>query len=150
MPKLFIRDGEPSDWLPVADLMRKLHDSAPYANVPFNEADVKRMFKMSCISKRHFNIVITDKKYKVYGICVGVVQYNWWGAKTVVELITYSDVLGWQNKLLARYKKWATEKGAQMISIVNSAGENERYNKLILKAGYNKIGSVFMMQPEDN
>jgi hypothetical protein len=142
----FIRDGAPSDWLPVRDLMRELHDKAPYKDVPIHEEDMKRMFKVACISDRHFNIVIADKKHNVVGICVGVVQMNWWGAKAAIELITYSKVAGWQNKLLSRYSKWAKENGAEMISVVNSAGENERYNQLIEKVGFNKIGSVFMTE----
>jgi hypothetical protein len=148
--KLFIRNAEPFDWLPVCELMKRIHAESPYSDVEYNEADGKRMFKISCLSQRHLSLVVADKKFKVYGVCVGVIQKNWWGAKTAIELITYTDQPGYQARLLKRYKKWAIDAGAVMVSVVNSYGENEPYDKLIKAIGFNKVGSVHLARPEGN
>ena len=147
--KLFIRKAELSDWLPVKDLLIRLHDSAPYSDVPVNESDMKRTFATTAKSKHAISLVVTDKKHNIHGIMIGVIQPNWWGAKCAIELVTYCEKPGWQDKLLSRYKQWAKEKKAAITTVVNSAGVNERYDKLISKKGFSKTGSVHMMTLEE-
>ncbi len=146
--KLFIRETELSDWLPVKELLTRLHDKAPYSKVPINYPDMKRTFATTARSKNALSMVVADKKHRIYGVCICITQPNWWGATCSLELVTYCEAPGWQDKLIRRYVKWAKERNIQVITVVNSAGENPRYDNLIQKINFQKTGSVHMMLPE--
>ena len=146
---LFIREAAGSDWLPVRDLLKKFHKVAPYAPIEYNEPDAKRMFITSASSKKVLSLVVADKKHNIHGLCIATIQLSWWGARTAIELITYCEVPGWQHKLLRLYKKWAKNNNADVVTLVNSNGCNERYNRLANIHGFKQIGSVFMLDEKE-
>lgn len=149
MGKLFIREAELSDWLPVCDVMKEIHSKAPYGVVEYNEDDAKRIWKLSVVSNRHLSLVVTDKKHRIYGLIMAQTSMNWWGAKVATELVSYTNKPGFMAWLLRRYKRWATEQGCQIVAVVNTSGENERYDRLIEKLGFVKAGTAFMAFPQE-
>jgi len=128
--------------------MRKFKDAAPYSVVEGKECDFKRSFKAAAISVNHLTIVVSDEENRIYGICLAQVKRNFWGVLCASELITFSNMNGWTLRLLRCYRDWAKSSDAEMVSVTNTAGENPRYDKLIERLGFNKIGSVFMMPLE--
>jgi len=146
---LFIREATPSDWLPVRDLLKEAFDHANYNRIPtdqFTENRVKRTFHVAVVSPNALVLVVTDKKHRIHGIFMAQMALNWWGANTAMELASYCNKPGWMHRLLRRYKAWAEEQGADSVSVINSGG-NERYNTLIERMGFNKVGAAFMAFP---
>lgn len=142
--KYDIKLAQPADWGWVKPLLLSVKASAPYKDVPLNELDMKRTFKMATKSRSGLCLVVIDKKKKVHGILMGQILKNWWGARVANELVTYSEVPGTTHKLIKKYRQWAIDNGADVITMVNSSGDNERYEKLISRLGFEKAGGVYM------
>jgi len=130
--------------------MIEIHGKAPYRDVPYSVNDAKRLFHMATVSKKHLTLVVADNKHRIYGVCIAHVAMNWWGARIASELITYCNVPGWIDKLMRQYLDWAKRSGADVISFMNNAGENPRFDQLIQHKGFIPMGALYMYQPENS
>ena len=139
-----IRPATSGDWGWVLPLMKDVHKDAPYNHIDCKVEDMKRTFMTMTRSKTGLAIVVVDKKKKVHGLLMAQVVKNWWGARVANELFTYSQAPRTTHRLIKQYKQWADEQKVDIATMVNTSGENERYEKLISRMGFKKAGGAFL------
>jgi hypothetical protein len=138
-----IVSGQYQDSTAYAKLAREFLDGSIYRNCGVKEGTLRQQFVRSVTDEDSLVLVAKDGKEMV-GVMIARCDVSTWGVMTAYDAFTYANRPGVIDKFIRRYIKWAQDKGAQLISMANTAGVNERFDRLIEKCGLPKAGSTFI------
>lgn len=131
-----------ADFKKVLKIVRELHRKASFKNITNDDLHIQHRYNHAVLDPSTLALVVEDSDGKIYGVCIAQVFDVFWGNRITMDVITYSNKPGWTYKLLKQYKNWALKQNVEAINVGIISGPNERYEKLIEKLGFKKVGST--------
>lgn len=138
-----IREGQYQDSTAYSKLAREFLDGSIYRDAGVTDGTLRQQFVRSVTDEDSLVLVAIDRKEMV-GVMIARCQVSSWGVMTAYDSFTFAKSPGVIDKLIRRYVAWAKSKGAKVISMANTAGVNERFDRLIEKCGIPRAGSTFV------
>jgi hypothetical protein len=138
-----IRDGQYQDSTAYSKLAREFLNESLYKDAGVTDGTLRQQFVRAVTDEDSLVLVAIDKKEMV-GVMIARCNVSSWGVLTAYDSFTFAKRPGVLDKLIKRYIAWAKGKGAKLISMANTAGINERFDRLIERCGIPRAGSTFM------
>lgn len=145
---LRIREAKLSDFKGFYKVAVELHKNAAFKSMPMDRLYIHNRFNQAVIRKDMLTLVVADdESEEIYGAIIAQTFPSFWGNRVSNDVFTYCTAKGWVHKLLKRYKEWALMENVEMINVGILAGLNPRYERLIQRLGFNKVGGTFSHFP---
>jgi hypothetical protein len=141
--RLTVASGTPADAVAFVALFLTYRADSLYRDTAVDLGLARRNFLHACADPDHLVLIARDGA-KVVGALVAWSGRNFFGMTAAGDYFTYAlPGSAATAALIRRYRDWARARGTAIVSLATSSGANPRYERLIERLGFTRVGATF-------